>query len=77
MSAQDSVTSMSPDAFAEGVMTGGRRRRSGVRKSRKTRGGTKRVIGGKRRTGRRRRTMGGFSFTQTAQSIGKKIKGLR
>jgi hypothetical protein len=65
MSAQDSVTSMSPGEFgegSEGVMTGGRRRRrSGVRRSRKTRGGNKHMKqhGGKRRTGRRRKTRGG------------------
>ena len=65
MSAQDSVTSMSPGEFgegSEGVMTGGRRRRrrSGVRRSRKTRGGTKKpMMGGKRRSGRRRKTRGG------------------
>jgi hypothetical protein len=62
MSAQDSVTSMSPGVIGEGLMTGGRRRRrSGVRKSRKTRktrGGMKykSMNGGKRRTGRRRKT---------------------
>jgi hypothetical protein len=62
MSAQDSVTSMSPGEFGEGsesVMTGGRRRRRSVvrksRKSRKTRGGTKKPLhGGKRRSGKRR-----------------------
>ena len=66
MSAQESETSMSPGEFgegSEGVMTGGRRRRSGVRKSRKTRktrGGTKKpVMGGKRRSGKRRKTRGG------------------
>ena len=63
MSAQDSVTSMSPGVIegSEGLMTGGRtrRRRSGVRKSRKTRGGKKPLHGGKRRTGRRRKTKGG------------------
>ncbi len=60
MSAQDSVTSMSPGELegSEGIMTGGRRRRGTrrTRKSRKTRGGTKpKTLGGKRRrTGRRR-----------------------
>ena len=81
MSAQESVTSMSPGVFGEGetMMTGGRRRRSGVRRSRKTRGGNKHMKqhGGKRRTGKRRKTRGGFSFTKTAQGIGNKIKGLR
>jgi len=70
MSAQDSVTSMSPGEFGEdkGVMTGGRRRRSGVRKSRKTRGGKKPMNGGKQnktRGGKRRRkTRGGNKINQ-------------
>ena len=61
MSMQESEHVMNYEG-SEGVMTGGRRRRrSGVRKTRKTRGGNKHmkpVHGGKRRTGRRRKTRG-------------------